>query len=138
VIELGDTSAWTSSVRNPELRGQFDESVARGEIATCDAVVFELLHGTRNGTEFSETRTLLELLPQCPISRHEWRRALGVYEILAHQGGLHHRRVKRADLLIAAAAEAAGLPVLHYDADFDVIAEITGQPTRWIAPRGSL
>ncbi len=30
------------------------------------------------------------------------------------------------------------MPVLHYDADFDVIAEITGQPTRWIAPRGSL
>ena len=51
---------------------------------------------------------------------------------------MHHRRVKRADLLIAAAAESAGVPVLHYDADFEVIAEITGQPTRWIAPRGSL
>lgn len=58
--------------------------------------------------------------------------------MLARQGGIHHRRVKRADLLISAAAESAGLPVLHYDADFEVIAEITGQPTRWIAPRGSL
>ena len=138
MTELGDTSAWTTSARDPEVRQRFDESVAAGEIATCDAVVFELLHGTRNGTEFTETRTMLEYLPQCPIGQREWRRALGVYEILAHQGGLHHRRVKRADLLIAAAAESVGMPVLHYDADFDVIAAITGQPTRWIAPRGSL
>ena len=53
-------------------------------------------------------------------------------------GGLHHRSVKIADLIIASAAEAAGATVLHYDADFDRIAEITGQAVRWIAPRGSL
>ena len=28
--------------------------------------------------------------------------------------------------------------VLHYDADYDRIADITNQPVRWIAPRGSL
>jgi predicted nucleic acid-binding protein len=63
---------------------------------------------------------------------------LDVYETLAHQGGMHHRRVKHVDLLIAAAAESAGMALLHYDADFETIAAITGQPTRWIAPRGSL
>jgi predicted nucleic acid-binding protein len=83
-------------------------------------------------------RTGLERLPQCPIGPREWSRALDVYEMLAHQGGMHQRRVQHYDLLIAAAAESAGVPVLHYDADFDVIAGITGQPTRWIAPRGSL
>jgi predicted nucleic acid-binding protein len=51
---------------------------------------------------------------------------------------MHHRRVKHVDLLIAAAAESAGMALLHYDADFETIAAITGQPTRWIAPRGSL
>jgi predicted nucleic acid-binding protein len=40
--------------------------------------------------------------------------------------------------LIAAAAERAEVPVLHYDEDFDRIAAVTGQATRWIAPRGSL
>jgi len=138
VTELADTSAWTASAQEVELRQRFDESVASGEIATCDAVVFELLHGTRNGHEFSETRTRLGLLPHCRIGPREWQRALDVYEMLAHQGGMHHRRVKRADLLIAAAAASAGVTVLHYDEDFDVIAEITGQPTRWLAPRGSL
>ncbi len=44
----------------------------------------------------------------------------------------------RADLLIAAAAEAAGATVWHCDEDFDRIAEITWQSTAWIAPRGPL
>ena len=53
--------------------------------------------------------------------------------------GLEGRRVP--DLLIAAVAavaEAISLTVLHYDADFDHIAAITRQPTRWIAERGSI
>jgi hypothetical protein len=41
-------------------------------------------------------------------------------------------------LLIAAAAEEMGLIVLHYDADFDRISRVTGQPTEWIVPRGSI
>ena len=138
MAELADTSAWTASARNPELRREFDGAIAAGKIATCGAVVLELLYGTRNASEFSATRTRLELLPQCSIGQREWRRALDVYETLAHQGGIHHRRVTRPDLLIAAAAESAGTVLLHYDADFDVIAAVTGQPARWIAPRGTL
>lgn len=45
---------------------------------------------------------------------------------------------RNADLLVAAAAEAAGVTVLHYDEDFDRIAAVTGQATEWSAPRGSL
>ena len=138
MIELADTSAWTTSVRDLDVRRRFDEAVLEGRVATCDAVKLELLYETRNGSEFSQTRTALDLLSHCTIGPREWRRALDVYESLAHQGGIHNRGVKRPDLLIAAAAESAGVPVLHYDADFDVIASITGQPTRWIAPRGSL
>jgi predicted nucleic acid-binding protein len=60
-----------------------------------------------------------------------------VFAALAQQGPLHHRQVKGADLRIAVAAESQGATGLHYDQDFDVIADVTGQPTRWIAPRGS-
>jgi len=38
----------------------------------------------------------------------------------------------------SAAAEAAGLTVLHYDHDFDLIAEVTGQPVEWVVPRGTV
>lgn len=138
MAELADTSAWFAARGSPSLHHAFEDLLWRREIATCDAAMFELLYTTRNGPELSARRAELEQLPHCPIGPREWRRALDVYEVLAHQGGAHHRRVTHPDLLIAAAAESAGVPLLHYDADFDVIASITGQPTRWIAPRGSL
>ena len=50
----------------------------------------------------------------------------------------HHTSVKVPDLLIAAVAGLRGLPVIHYDRDFDLIAEATGQDTRWVVPRGSI
>ncbi len=45
--------------------------------------------------------------------------------------------MKIPDLLIAAAAERAGYPLVHYDADFDRIAALTGQPTSWVIPAGT-
>ncbi|ORA02826.1 VapC toxin family PIN domain ribonuclease, partial [Mycobacterium angelicum] len=57
---------------------------------------------------------------------------------LAHVAGLHHRSVKIADLVIAAAAELSGTIVWHYDENYDRVAAITGQPTEWIVPRGTL
>lgn len=109
-----------------------------GEIGTCAMVMLELLQSVRNGSEFDERREQLRELPQCAIEPPHWTRALDVYRELAHQGGAHQRSVGHQDLLIAAAAESAGVELLHYDEDFDRIAAITGQPTRWIVPRGSL
>jgi predicted nucleic acid-binding protein len=138
-VQLADTSAWvwTRAVEG-QLRVAFDEDLVEGQIATCDMVRLELLYSTRNATEFTSLRTELDALPNCPIGVDQWKRALEVYEQLAHQGGLHHRAVRHPDLLIAAAAEAAGLPVLHYDEDYDGIASITGQDVHWLAPRGTL
>ncbi len=101
-------------------------------------VRLELLHSAQNATEFGALRRDLQALPDCPIAKEQWQRALDVYEQLAERGGLHHRAVKHPDLLIAAAAEAAGVTVLHYDEDYDRIAAITGQDVRWLARRGSL
>src|ERR1700730_14216492 len=101
-------------------------------------VRLELLYSARNAPEFTSLRSELDALPSCPIDVGQWQRALEVYEQLAHHGGLHHRAVRHPGLLIAAAAEASGIPVLHYDEDYDRIAAITGQEVRWLARRGSL
>jgi len=53
-------------------------------------------------------------------------RAIEVVASLADRG--QHRAPSIPDLLIAATAELSGLTVLHLDKDFEVIAEITGQP----------
>jgi predicted nucleic acid-binding protein len=140
LTELADTSAWVWSRRRPypELRHAFDTALVDGEVATCDMVRLELLYSARNPTDFAEIREELAALPDCPIEKDQWERALWVYEQLSVQGGASQRSVKHPDLLIAAAAEAAGVTVLHYDEDYDRIAQITGQPTRWLAPSGTL
>jgi predicted nucleic acid-binding protein len=138
-VELADTSAWTwTRASGGGLREWFDKALVQGAVATCDMVRLELLYSARNADELSALKRDLAALRDCPIGKSEWNRALEVYEQLARQGGLHHRSVKHPDLLIAAAAEAAGVGVVHYDEDYDRIADITGQVTRWIAPRGSL
>ncbi|GAB3064613.1 PIN domain nuclease [Intrasporangium mesophilum] len=60
-------------------------------------------------------------------------RAVEVQGLLAERG--HHRAAKIPDLLIAAAAELAGLTVVHVDKDFDLIADVTGQQVEQL--RGS-
>lgn len=139
MMELADTSAWGSRQRlSPEQRAELKRRIEGGEVATCAAVKHELLYSARNLEDFRERRAVIGALPHCPIGREEWERALDVYELLAARGGAHQREVPFNDLLVAAAAEAAGLPVLHYDRHFERIAEVTGQPVRAIAPLGSL
>jgi predicted nucleic acid-binding protein len=136
---LADTSVWGKRhLLGPAVRAWFDQAVVAQAIATCDVVKSELLYSTRNVEEYRAQRGRLAHLPFCPIGPPQWERAFDVWELFAAEGGLHHRRVKFADCLIAAAAEAMALPLLHYDADFDAIAGHTGQPVRAIVPLGSL
>jgi predicted nucleic acid-binding protein len=137
-MELADTSAWTNRVRDPAARGSFEALVAEREIATCPIVEMELLWTAIDPPDFADMRHDLSDLPQIPIDDWVWARAMDVLQALGRRGPLHHRQVKIPDLVIAAAAERAGIPVVHYDRDFDVIAEVTGQPMRAIAPIGSL
>jgi predicted nucleic acid-binding protein len=138
-MELADTSAWSwTRIIGGEIREQFNDAMVEGAIATCDMVRMELLSSTQNAKEFIALHHDLQALSDLPIEKDQWERALDVYEQLSRQGGLHHRAVKHPDLLIAAAAEAAGVTVLHYDEDYDRIAAITGQSVRWLAPRGTL
>jgi hypothetical protein len=62
-------------------------------------------------------------------------RAVEVQDTLVDRD--QQRGAKIADLLIAAAAEAAELVVLLCDHDIDLIASVTGQPVEWIFTAGS-
>lgn len=69
-------------------------------------------------------------------SARQFARAREVQALLADSG--RHRGIPPADLLIAAAAADGSVPVLHYDHDHDLIAEVNGQVVRWILPAGLL
>lgn len=138
-MRLADTSAWVwTRAIGGELRARFDDNLVAGEIATCAMVKLELLYSARNPGEFARLRDELDALPECQLDASGWDRALNTYENLAALGGLHQRSVRHPDLLIATAAEAAGLTVLHYDEDYERIAAVTGQSVEWLAPPGSL
>lgn len=73
----------------------------------------------------------LSLMPDEHVIPATEHRALEVQHELARIG--HHRAPSTTDLLVAASAELAGLTVLHVDKDFELIAEITGQPVERLA-----
>ena len=135
-MELADTSAWTNRHRDDGVRADFDARVRHGEIATCPPVLMELLWSVRNLRAFDDVVSQMGALPQLAADRPVWDRAIVVWRELARRG--RHRQAQQFDLLVAAAAELAGISVCHYDRHFEVIAEVTGQPVRAIAPLGSL
>ena len=137
-MELADTSAWTNRHKDTAVSADFESRLVAGQIATCAIVKMELLWEARDGAGFRDRRIRLEALEELPIDAAVWKRALDVFELLASHAPLHHRQVKLPDLLVAAAAELDGIAVCHYDRDFDVIAEVTGQTVRAIAALGSL
>ncbi len=132
-----DTSAWHRS-GHPSVAAEWAAKLDADVISICDQVRLEILYSAQNSDNYENLLVELSALHLLPTAVTVLPRAVEVQRQLAHIGGLHHRNVKIADLVIAASAEAAGDVVWHYDADFDRIAAVTGQQTEWIAPRGSL
>lgn len=133
---LADTSAYHRA-GNPTVAGRWRDLVERYLLATTAPVRLEVLFSARSPTSWQATKAFLDDLHQLPCGDAAWSRAEQVQGLLAERA-MHHRSVKLNDLLIAAAAELSGARVLHYDQDYDRIAAVTGQPTEWIAERGSL
>ena len=107
-----------------------------GVVWTAAPIVLELLRGAANPAEHARTRDDFASLPEATIDTATWERALEVQSLLARAQGGRHRGVPPIDLLIAAAAEHGGIPVLHRDRDFEIIAGVTGQPVHWFGDGG--
>ncbi len=121
---------------HPAVRARLEPIIEAGEAATCAILELEVLYSTRNQTEHAQVRTRRKLAyRRVELTEAIFERAISVQGLLAGRG---RHRLPIPDLIIAAAAESAGLTVLHYDTDFDAIAAVTGQTTEWVAPRGSL
>jgi predicted nucleic acid-binding protein len=132
---VADTSAWA---RAKHIEREWDVALRRGQVATCEMVVFELLFSERDGEGFDRRAASLDRLVQAPVTPEVLSSAREAFRELAHRHPLFHRSVTVPDLVVASAAATAGLGVLHYDADFDTLAEVLPFESRWIAPRGSL
>jgi predicted nucleic acid-binding protein len=135
-LELADTSVWARNGK-PGLEW-FGAAIEDGRVAMCDQIAMELLWSARDVGDFRTTEAALLACPWLETESRDWVEARRVFRELAARGPLHHRQVKIPDLLIAAVAFRHGVTIVHYDADYETIASVTGQPTRWAAPRGRL
>jgi predicted nucleic acid-binding protein len=133
---LADKSALTRRETGPEVRDVLEPLLVAGEIATCGVVDLELLYSASSRATYRALAEALRGMPRIPVEEAAISRALEVQAMLAERS--QHRAVPLPDLIVAASAELAGLSVLHYDADFERIGKLTGQPTQWIVPRGSV
>jgi predicted nucleic acid-binding protein len=131
---LADKSA-LGRLGKPAVSAILAPLIQQGIVAICGAVELEMLFNARNVTDHDRMRTYLQAFEWLAIFDDCWDRAIDVHRELAARG--RHRAVPMPDLLVAATAERHGVTVLHYDADFEVIAEVTGQLTRWVVPRGT-
>lgn len=109
--------------------------IDRGLVRISTITRLELGYSARTGAEGREgfRRPPLSLMPVERITPTVEDRAEEVQMLLADRG--QHRAPSIPDLLIAATAEKTGLTVLAVDKDFDLIAEVTGQPVATLALR---
>jgi predicted nucleic acid-binding protein len=133
---LVDKSA-LARLRYPEVDTVLSPLILAGDVATCGVIELEVLYSARGYDDLVKTRSVrARAFPLAVMGQADFDRAIEVMAELARRG--LHRSVGIPDLLIAAVAEREGLTLIHYDADYDFVAGVTGQPMRWIVPRGSV
>ncbi len=136
VALIADTSAQMRT-REQGVREQWIAAVEADQIATCSIITMEMLYAARNAAGVAETEKVEASFRQIPVTTSVQRAAIGAVRELAEQGAGAHR-IPPPDILIAAAAQEAGVGVLHYDRHYDRLAEVLNFESVWIAPPGSL
>jgi predicted nucleic acid-binding protein len=134
---LVDTSAFVRFAREPELCNAWREQFGAGLLAVCPVTELEIFYAARSKANREELRAVLHTAYSwAVIPDRVFERALSVQDSLTDRGA--HRSAGPVDLLVAATAEAHGMTLLHYDADFLQVAEVTGQSVRWVAEPGTI
>jgi len=120
-----------------ERRETVSEWLDQQRLAVCLPFLLEAGYSARTARDHRELMRRLEHLPRLPIDSAVERVALDAQRELAAVG---HHRLAPSDLVIAACAHLTGGGVLHYDRDYDLIAEHTRLrfESVWLAEAGSL
>ena len=138
---LLDNSAWSRVVAGG-LPADRAEAVAgwveQRQLVICLPFLLEAGYSARASADYREMMDEFDLLfPRVEIAAAMEERALLAQRELAARG---HHRLAPIDVMIAACAHETGAGVLHYDHDYDLIAEHTSLSfeSAWLAPAGTL
>jgi predicted nucleic acid-binding protein len=133
---LVDTSAW-SRAHYPSIREQWTEALRTDRLRISPAARLEILFAARDGETFDELAEELSLLRTAPLTPATLRAAETAMGALAQRSAGAHR-VPIVDYLIAASAQESGSAVIHYNHDYDLLAEIMIFDSVWLSSAGSL
>jgi hypothetical protein len=131
-----DTSAW-SRAHLPPVRASWRDALLNDRLRLSPAVRLEILLSARDAVTFDELAEELSAWRPAPLNYAVIRAAAEAMRALAHRSAGAHR-LPIVDYLLAAAAQEAGAAVLHYDRDFDTLAEVMTFDSVWLSPPGSL
>lgn len=128
---LIDKSALVRLPQAPDAR-EWADRIERGLVRIATVTLLEVGYSARSADDLRRglRDAPVAAMPVEYATPAAEDRAIDVLVQLADRG--HHRAPSIPDLIIAALAENAGLTVLHDDKDFELIADITGQPVQRI------
>ena len=106
------------------------DRIQRGLVRISSVTRLEVGYSARSAADLRANvrRPPLSAMPVEYLTPAIEDRAMAVQQLLADRG--QHRAPSVPDLLLAATGELADLTVLHVDKDFDLVAEVTGQPVQ--------
>lgn len=124
---LIDTSAWVECLRDTggAVCDRVDQLLGE-EIAVCDPVRMEVLAGARTEQHLRDLRGMLARATTLPTLPSHCENAAALCRACRQQGETVRKLI---DCLIGAVAIHADVPVLHADADFDVLSRYTSLRT---------
>lgn len=131
-----DTSAWSRS-HHAEVREPWRHALLDDRFRISPAIRLEILFSARDGESLERLAERLSALRGAPLTPTVIGSAESAMAVLAHRSAGAHR-IPVVDYLAAAAAQEIGGGVLHYDRDYDTLAEVLDFESHWIAPPGAI
>lgn len=130
---LADTSAWMQSRKDAKARDLLLAAIERGEVRWCWPVRYELMVDARGSDGIAAVERTLDGLREVPLDRSVQRAVLTTMRELAADGSHGAHRFPLTDLTVAAAAQHAGIAILHFDKHLERLADHLGVESHWIA-----
>lgn len=129
---LLDKSAWVQTRYSRDAARRLADLVRRGDLALCTMTALEILYSARGKEEYNRDYSRLATLQWVDLSTP--RSAAELQHALAQRGW---HRTSIPDVVIAATAAEHDLTVLHYDSDYERLAEVAAVTHEWVVPRGT-
>jgi predicted nucleic acid-binding protein len=133
---LADTSAWMQARRDRRARELVVGAVERGDLRWCWPVRYELMVDARGSEGIAAVERTLESLREIPVDRSVQRAVLATMRELATGGSHGAHRFPLTDLTVAAAAQDAGVGILHFDRHLERLGNQLGVESHWISDPG--